>query len=182
MRRDERTQVSGDELTGIELPGLSANSLAVEPWWGERELTTWLARRLYDYRHLREIRGPGTRPWVVAGVETGRGPDNEPLVTQCTAVAEIALSVIDEAAAEVERFAANWGSLRRADPYSVACCSFAYAYCRKSDPATAVKIDIAVRVAAGAKTSPDGESGRHPLGQTHRAGQQFADGVLDSVV
>jgi hypothetical protein len=111
--RDERTQVSRDELTGIELPGLSANSLAVEPWWGDREVTTWLARRLYDYRHLREIRGPGTRPWVVAGVETGRGPDNEPLVTQCTPVAEIALSVIDEAAAEVERFAADWGSLRR---------------------------------------------------------------------
>jgi Family of unknown function (DUF6098) len=114
MGRDERTQVSRDELTGIELPGLSANSLAVEPWWGDRELTTWLARRLYDYRHLREIRGPGTRPWVVTGVETGRGPDNEPLVTQCTPVAEIALSVIDEAAAEIERFAADWGSLRRA--------------------------------------------------------------------
>jgi Family of unknown function (DUF6098) len=114
MDRDERTQVSRDELTGIELPGLSANSLAVEPWWGDRELTTWLARRLYDYRHLREIRGPGTRPWVVTGVETGRGPDNEPLVTQCTAVAEIGLSVIDEAAVEVERFAADWGSLRRA--------------------------------------------------------------------
>jgi uncharacterized protein DUF6098 len=112
--RDERTQVSRDELTGIELPGLSANSLAVEPWWGDRELTTWLARRLYDYRHLREIRGPGTRPWVVTGVERGRGPDNEPLVTHCTPVAEIALSVIDEAAAEIERFAADWGSLRRA--------------------------------------------------------------------
>jgi hypothetical protein len=114
VRRDERTQVSRDELTGIELPGLSVNSLAVEPWWGDRELTTWLARRLYDYRHLQEIRGPGTRPWVVAGVETGRGPDNEPLVTRFTPVAEIALPVIDEAAAEVERFAQNWGSLRRA--------------------------------------------------------------------
>jgi Family of unknown function (DUF6098) len=114
VRRDERTQVSRDELTGIELPGLSVNSLSVEPWWGDRELTTWLARRLYDYRHLQEIRGPGTRPWVVAGVETGRGPDNEPLVTQFTPVAQIALPVIDEAAAEVARFAQNWGSLRRA--------------------------------------------------------------------
>jgi hypothetical protein len=114
VRRDERTQVSRDELTGIELPGLSVNSLSVEPWWGDRELTTWLARRLYDYRHLREIRGPGTRPWVVAGVETGRGPDNEPLVSQFTPVAQIALPVIDEAAAEVARFAQNWGSLRRA--------------------------------------------------------------------
>jgi Family of unknown function (DUF6098) len=114
VHRDERTQVSRDELTGIELPGLSVNSLAVEPWWGDRELATWLARRLYDYRHLQEIRGPGTRPWVVAGVETGRGPDNEPLVRQFTAVAPVDLAVIDEATAEVERLAGNWGSLRRA--------------------------------------------------------------------
>src|SRR4051812_49160697 len=65
--RDLRTGVSRDELTGIELPGLSANSLKVEQWWDDRPLTAWLARRLYDYGHLPEKRGPGTCPWVVAG-------------------------------------------------------------------------------------------------------------------
>ncbi|WP_309110887.1 DUF6098 family protein, partial [Saccharothrix sp.] len=27
---------SRDGLTGVRLPGLSANPLAVEPWWGDR--------------------------------------------------------------------------------------------------------------------------------------------------
>jgi hypothetical protein len=113
VERDVRSGVSRDELTGIELPGLSANCLHVEPWWGGRPLPTWVARRLYDYRHLPEQRGPGTRPWVVAGVETGRGPDNEPLIERCVPVAEVALSVIDAAAEEVHRFGAHWGSMRR---------------------------------------------------------------------
>lgn len=111
--RDVRTEVSRDELTGIELPGLSVNCLHVEEWWDGRPLSTWVARRLYDYRHLPELRGPGTKPWVVAGVETGRGPDNEPLIVRCTPVAEVAFSVIDAAADEVERLGAGWGSMRR---------------------------------------------------------------------
>ncbi|MEW2505921.1 DUF6098 family protein [Amycolatopsis sp. NPDC047767] len=37
----------------------------------------WLARRLYDYEHLR---GPGVRPWVLRGLEIARGPGNEPLI------------------------------------------------------------------------------------------------------
>lgn len=113
VERDVRTEVSRDELTGIELPGLSANSLHVEPWWGDRPLQTWVARRLYDYRHLTETRGPQTRPWVLAGVETGRGPDNEPLVTQCTAIAEVDRSVIHAATEQVRRFPAEWGPMRR---------------------------------------------------------------------
>ena len=67
IERDLRTGLSRDELTGIELPGLSANSLKVEAWWADRPLTAWLARRLYDYGHLPEKRGPGTCPWVLAG-------------------------------------------------------------------------------------------------------------------
>ncbi|MER7008780.1 DUF6098 family protein [Dactylosporangium sp. NPDC000555] len=55
---------SVDALTGVPLPGLSANSLRVEPWWGERSLRLWVARRLYDYRHLRDVHGPEVRPWV----------------------------------------------------------------------------------------------------------------------
>jgi hypothetical protein len=106
---------SKDELTGVDLPGLSANPLAVEPWWGDRSLRTWVARRLYDYRHLAELRGPGTRPWVLAGREVGRGPDNEPLVHRCRLVAAIMPEVIDEAVQLVGSLPAeHWGSLRRA--------------------------------------------------------------------
>lgn len=111
--RDVEAEVSRDELTGIELPGLSVNCLHVERWWDGRPTTTWLARRLYDYRHLSEKRGPGTLPWVVAGKETGRGPDNEPLIADCQVVAEIDLSVIDEAMREVDRLGDDWGSLDR---------------------------------------------------------------------
>ena len=104
---------SKDELTGVALPGLSANALAVEPWWGDRPVRTWVARRLYDYRHLAELRGPGTLPYVLAGVEVGRGPDNEPLVSQCRLVARIDPTVIDCAVELVESMPADWGSLRR---------------------------------------------------------------------
>jgi hypothetical protein len=42
------TGSSSDDLTGVPLPGLSANPLAVEPWWGDRPLRLWIAQRLYD--------------------------------------------------------------------------------------------------------------------------------------
>jgi len=44
---------SSDDLTGVPLPGLSASPLAVESWWGDRPLRLWIARRLYDYSHLK---------------------------------------------------------------------------------------------------------------------------------
>ena len=110
---DERTGTSRDELTGIELPGLSVNSLHVEPWWDGRPLTAWLARRLYDYRHLEHKRGPDTRPWVVTGAECGRGPDNEPLIGDCTAVAEVGMEVIAQAQREVDQLGGDWGTLDR---------------------------------------------------------------------
>jgi hypothetical protein len=105
---------SRDGLTGVPLPGLSANSLRVEPWWGDRSLRLWLARRLYDYRHLRDLRGPGVRAWVLLGEERGRGPDNEPLVRCLRPVAWID----DAALAECERVvaaqhSAEWGPLDR---------------------------------------------------------------------
>jgi hypothetical protein len=115
IERDVESEVSRDELTGIELPGLSANSLHVEPWWDGRPMTTWVARRLYDYRHLHEDRGPHTRPWVIAGDENGRGPDNEPLICNCTPVAEVDLCVIDAATREVQQFSRDWGTMRRAE-------------------------------------------------------------------
>src|SRR5687767_5284118 len=76
----ESAATSRDALTGIELPGMSANSLRVEDWWGERPLRLWVARRLFDYQHLRDLRGPGVRAWILHGHECSRGPDNEPLV------------------------------------------------------------------------------------------------------
>lgn len=113
---------SVDQLTGVPLPGLSASPLDAERWWGDHPLRLWVARRLYDYAHLRFDKGPGVRPWVLHGEETARGPDNEPLVRYASPVAWIDQSVIDEATAEVTRAHSEWGSLRRA-PGSGACAS-----------------------------------------------------------
>lgn len=104
---------SCDELTGVALPGLSANSLAVEEWWAQRPLRTWVARRLYDYRHLAEQRGPGVRPWVLEGEEVSRGPDNEPLVRCRAAIAWLDAQVVTEAVREVAAQPADWGGLNR---------------------------------------------------------------------
>ncbi len=104
---------SRDDLTGIPLPGLSANPLAVEPWWGDRPVRTWAARRLYDYRHLQERRGPGVRPWILQGHEIARGPDNEPLVECEKAIAWVADDVVTAAEDEVARHSDEWGPLDR---------------------------------------------------------------------
>ena len=106
-------EVSRDELSGVELPGLSANGLAVEPWWGRRPLRVWLARKLYDYRHMPRVHGEGTRPWLVCGVASGRGPDNEPLITRCRVVAEVLGAVIEQAARVVDELPGDWGTLNR---------------------------------------------------------------------
>ena len=112
VERDLETRSSRDELTGVELPGLSANGLSVERWWGDRSLHTWVARRLYDYRHLGE-RASETAPWVLTGTVCGRGPDNEPLLADCKVVAQITGPVIEEANRIVDELPAGWGSLRR---------------------------------------------------------------------
>lgn len=110
---DLRHEVSRDELSGVDLPGLSANGLAVESWWGRRPLRVWIARKLYDYRHLPRVHGEGTRPWLLTGVESGRGPDNEPLVTRCRVIAEVLPAVIDEAGRLVDELPGDWGTLNR---------------------------------------------------------------------
>lgn len=104
---------SSDDLTGEPLPGLSANPLVVEPWWGDRSLRLWIARRLFDYSHLKHEKGPGVRPWVMEGRELGRGPDNEPLVDCERAVAWIDDRVIREAERTVDEQNDQWGPLRR---------------------------------------------------------------------
>ncbi|MEU4621877.1 DUF6098 family protein [Actinoplanes sp. NPDC023801] len=105
---------SRDSLTGVPLPGLSANSLAVEEWWKDRPARLWVARRLYDYRHLQDLRGAGTRPWVLAGDVCGRGPDNEPLVRCRGPVAWISDAALRESRELVEsQGSPEWGPLDR---------------------------------------------------------------------
>lgn len=107
-------QESTDSLTGVPLPGLSVNPLAVEVWWQGHPVRLWVARKLYDYRHLRELRGPDTRPWLLRGAELGRGPDNEPLVTCEEPVAWIGEEVLAESRHLVEgQRSPEWGSLDR---------------------------------------------------------------------
>lgn len=109
-------QSSRDALTGAPLPGLSANPLAVESWWGGRSVRLWVARRLYDYRHLRELRGPGVRPWVFVGERRGRGPDNEPLVICHRPVAWVGEEALRQSEKAVEEQGSlEWGPLHRAD-------------------------------------------------------------------
>jgi hypothetical protein len=104
---------SSDDLTGVPLPGLSVNPLAVEPWWEGRPLRLWIARRLYDYSHLKHEKGPGVRPWLLEGHEVGRGPDNEPLVRCGRPVAWIVPGIIEEAVRAIDEQNADWGPLRR---------------------------------------------------------------------
>jgi hypothetical protein len=78
---------------GPALRQLSAISLRIEPWWGSRSPRLWLARRLFDYRHLH---GAGGRPWVLVGREVGRGVDNEPVVAVQRPVAWIDDAVLGE--------------------------------------------------------------------------------------
>ncbi|WP_455713771.1 DUF6098 family protein [Streptomyces rochei] len=84
--------------------------------WADRPVRVWAARRLHDYAHLPHAhdKGPGVRPWVLTGREAGRGPDNEPLVTDARPLCWIAPDVIEEAREEVERQERPWGPLRRA--------------------------------------------------------------------
>lgn len=110
--RADRHGHSRDPLTGGDLPGLSASPLAVEPWWEDRSLLLWVARRLYDYRHL-SCRRADAQAWVFIGRECGRGPDNEPLVECLQPVAWVTDEVTDEAARLLEDRSADWGPLER---------------------------------------------------------------------
>jgi len=111
---DIPNSTSRDELTGVALPGLSANPLRVEQWWDRRPLRLWVARRLYDYRHLAGARAGGARPWVMRGSVVGRGPDNEPLVVCHQAIAWIGHEAMKEAEQLVhDQQAEEWGPLSR---------------------------------------------------------------------
>jgi hypothetical protein len=107
----DRGSQSRDDLTGVPLPGLSASAMAVEEWWDGRSLELWVARRLYDYRHLRERRH--ARPWLMIGTEVGRGPDNEPLVRCDRPLAWISTDVIEASERLIDEQAGEWGTLDR---------------------------------------------------------------------
>ncbi len=110
----DAASTSRDSLTGVELPGLSASPMRIEPWWGDRSHELWVARRLFDYRHLRDLRGPDVRAWVLRGVEVGRGPDNEPLVKCVEPLAWVADSALEECSELVgAQHSDEWGPLDR---------------------------------------------------------------------
>ncbi|MDX3457998.1 DUF6098 family protein [Streptomyces sp. ME02-8801-2C] len=112
---DRKVARSTDELTGVRMPGLSANPLDVEDWWEDRPIDLWVARRLYDYSHLHHEKGAGVRPWVLRGRVEGHGPDNEPLVRDVEPVGWIDEAVIEEARAAVAEQERSWGTMRRGD-------------------------------------------------------------------
>lgn len=109
----DRETTSKDELTGVRLPALSASPLRVEQWWEDRPLRLWVARRLHDYRHLREQRGPNVHPWLLRGREVARGPDNEPLVDVDEPLAWIDEDVLLEVDDELAEHNTQWGTLDR---------------------------------------------------------------------
>ncbi|EKX67541.1 hypothetical protein Sipo8835_41310 [Streptomyces ipomoeae] len=110
---DQDLTASRDGLTGVRLPGLSANPLDLEPWWEDRPVELWVARRLYDYSHLPREKGPGVRPWVLRGRVEGRGPDNEPLVRDVEPISWIDETMIKEARERMAHQEGEWGPMQR---------------------------------------------------------------------
>ena len=91
----DRTHPSVDHESGLRLPGWSANPLHPPSWWRGRSLADWVARQICTYQHLRE-RDPDRRCWLVHGVISDRGPDNEPLLVDLDTVGILADDVIAE--------------------------------------------------------------------------------------
>jgi Family of unknown function (DUF6098) len=88
-------RTSIDYESGLELPGLSVNRLDAEDWW-TRPMRDWLARQLCQYLHLSD-RGVDHHGWVLRGRVVGRGPDDEPLVTDVEPVASLSEALLEEA-------------------------------------------------------------------------------------
>lgn len=84
---------STDHESGLRMPGLSANPLAVPRWWS-LDTRDWLARRVCQY--LREVE-EGARPWILYGEPVDFGPDNEPLLVDITPIAWLSADLVAEA-------------------------------------------------------------------------------------
>lgn len=102
-----------DGLTGIEMPGLAALPLAVEPWWRDRPLELWLARKLGGHRPPVDQGGPAIRPWIVTGNPVGHSPDGETLIASCALVATVTDAAMTQAASLVDSLAHRWAGLGR---------------------------------------------------------------------
>lgn len=91
----DNDRCSVDYESGLVLPGLSVNRLDPEPWW-TRPLKDWIARQLCQYLHLAD-RGADHYGWILKGRVVGRGPDDEPLVTDPEPVAWLNDELLAEA-------------------------------------------------------------------------------------
>lgn len=102
-----------DALTGVEMPGLAVLSLAVEPWWQDRPVDLWLARKLGGQRPPADLDGPAVRPWIITGTPLGHSPDGETLIGSCSLVATVTDAVMVQAASLVDSLAHRWVGLAR---------------------------------------------------------------------
>ena len=59
-------------------------------------LTDWLARQICQYAHLAE-RTASRTGWILTGRVVGRGPDDEPLLTDIEPVAWLGKDALDQA-------------------------------------------------------------------------------------
>jgi hypothetical protein len=97
----DRTSVSKDYESGLELPGLSVTVLTPEPWW-TRPLEDWLSRQVRKYASLVE-EDPQRCGWVLQGRTVAHGPDHEPLLDEVRPVAYLSEGVMEEALDRYER-------------------------------------------------------------------------------
>jgi len=70
---DMREGSSIDYEAGVRLPGWAVTTVRPE-WWWDRPARDWVARRVCKYLDLGSG-DEGTRPWLLAGLVVGRGPD-----------------------------------------------------------------------------------------------------------
>ncbi|CAM5666204.1 putative protein OS=Streptomyces glaucescens OX=1907 GN=SGLAU_02615 PE=4 SV=1 [Streptomyces glaucescens] len=104
---------STDELTGVPMPGLSANPLDVEDWWQGRPGPPVGGPAAVRLRPPAAAEGPSIRPWILEGRRTAGAPTTSPSWKTCGPCAISPTEVIDEARAEVARQEHEWGPLRR---------------------------------------------------------------------
>lgn len=97
----DREGPTRDYESGLVLPGLSVTLLNPPEWW-TTPAREWIARRICKYADL--MRGPRQpRPWLLTGRVVGIGPDHEPLLAECSAVAWVGSGALADAAQLYQR-------------------------------------------------------------------------------